>query len=157
VTVDGTEDYNMSVGNIEYTLSDDAVAYEAGGVWRRDTLTESSFAVSSPDFDFDGETLTLPVYNVTTQESYTGTRSVSVRADEPETVFNGTAEEVVINVTSDYYDGWARYFEDELRADAGEVDVNESADKVTVRYQSLETPELSRMGGREQEGVRPSG
>ncbi len=123
VTLDGNEVYEANVGKIEYTLSSESVAYEAGGVWRRDALQDGSSMVSSPEFDFDGETLTLPIYNVTTEGGYSGSRTVDVLGGERERFYpvddgdNPVNGQVNVTVESDYYEAWARYFEEELRAE----------------------------------------
>jgi hypothetical protein len=149
--------YNRSIGKIEYENGETAVAYEAGGIWRRNTLTDGSFMVSSPDFTFDGETLSLPVYNVTSEGGYSGPNTLSVRGGNRTnyypnaTVSNPVDGNVTVTVETEYQDGWARYFENQLR---GNATVNEAENKVTAELLALETPnEIDTAGASKAEGT----
>ena len=148
--------YNRSIGKIEYENSNVAVAYEAGGIWRRNTLTGASFMISSPDFTFDGETLSLPVYNVTSEGGYSGPNTLSVRGGNRTnyypnaTVSNPVDGNVTITVETEYQDGWARYFENQLRGNV----INETENKVTAELLALETPnEIDTAGASKAEGT----
>jgi flagellin-like protein len=147
---DGTEVYNRTIGNIEYENGDTAIAYEAGGIWRRNTLTGGSFMVSSPDFDFDGETLTLPVYNVTTDIGYSGPRNIPVRGGNNTRYYPDATDKnpvdgnVTVTVETDYYRAWERYFENELR---GNATVNETANEVKAELLAIETPDSINWAG----------
>ena len=136
---------NRSIGKIEYENGETAVAYEAGGIWRRNTLTGASFMISPPDFTFDGETLSLPVYNVTSEGGYSGPNTLSVRGGN-RTKYHPNATEsnpvdgnVTVTVETQYHQGWARYFENQLR---GNVTVNnETTNEVTAELLALNTPD----------------
>ena len=137
--------YNRSIGKIEYENGETAVAYEAGGIWRRNTLTDASFLISPPDFTFDGETLSLPVYNVTSEGGYSGPNTLSVRGGNRTkyypnaTLSNPVDGNVTVTVETEYHQGWARYFENQLR---GNVTVNnETTNEVTAELLALETPD----------------
>ncbi|MDZ7687353.1 MAG: archaellin/type IV pilin N-terminal domain-containing protein [Halobacteriales archaeon] len=159
VKLDGNTLYDKNVGKIEYTKSSESIAYEAGGLWRRDALNDGSFMVKSPDFDFDGETLTLPVYNVTTDVGYSGSQTLSVRAGDvtrefPDTEENPVNGNVNVTVQSDYYAAWSRYFEDEFNAT---VSVDDSANEVEAELLALRTPnEIDTAGVSRKEYERPS-
>ena len=153
---DGTPIYNGSIGKIEYENSNVAVAYEAGGIWRRNTLTGASFMISSPDFTFDGETLSLPVYNVTSEGGYSGPNTLSVRGGNRTnyypnaTLSNPVDGNVTVTVETEYQDGWARYFENQLRGNV----INETENKVTAELLALETPnEIDTAGASKAEGT----
>lgn len=152
--------YDREIGNIEYENGEAAVAYEAGGVWRRNTLTGGSSMVSSPDFDFDGETLTLPVYNVTTDIGYSGPRTIPVLGGDKTSYFpnatnrNPVDGNVTVTVETEYYQAWGRYFENELR---GNATVNETAKEVEAELLALETPDsIDWAGVSKMEYERPS-
>jgi len=155
---DGTVVYNRTIGDIEYENGNTAVAYEAGGIWRRNTITGASFLVSSPDFDFDGETMTLPIYNVTSDARYGGPQTLSVRGGNntrhyPNATTKNPVGNVTVTVETEYYRAWERYFEDELR---GNATVNESANEVKAELLALETSDsIGWAGASKAEGTGP--
>ena len=146
---DGTRIYNEEIGKIEYDKENTALAYEGGGVWRRNTLTNASSMVAPPDFDFDGETLTLPVYNVTTDSGYSGTQILSVRGGNntryhPNSTTTNPVGGVILTVQTDYYEAWRRYLEDEI---GGNVTVKENAGEVRAELSALDTPDSIEWAG----------
>lgn len=139
---DGTTVYNSTIGKIEYENGNTAIAYEAGGVWRRNTVTGASSMVASPDFDFDGETMTLPVYNVTTDVSYSGSPTLSVRGGNntrkfPNSTHKNPVDGAVVTVDTEYYRAWERYIEEELR---GNATVDEDANEIRAELPALDAP-----------------
>jgi hypothetical protein len=127
--------YNRTLGSLVYENGGTTIAYQGGGVWRRDgNRTEM---VSPPEFQYRSATLTLPVIRVTGNDSASG--NVQARLTDPDEtrrvfpnetaatpgtnetgspydetdvpyrnpVSNGT---VTVTVHSDYYTAWADYF-----------------------------------------------
>ena len=134
VTVGGDSVYNGSIGSIEYRNGETSVAYEGGGLWRR--TGNGSSMVSSPGIEFDGEALTVPVYNVTTDLGVGGVSTVSVVGGDNTRKYpnatlgreNPTDESVKIAIEdSKYLRAWARYLGNTVGAD---VTLDESQDRV---------------------------
>jgi hypothetical protein len=157
------EVYNQSLGAVVYENNDRRIAYQGGGVWRLDPRGEARM-VSPPEFHYRGATLTLPIIQVQGQSSASGSPSVSVSSDGdarrvyPNTsadlgagnngtgapydyqgtdrhyrnpVKNGT---VRVFVHSEYYQGWANYFDQRT---SGEVRVYDSNQTVRLTLVSL--------------------
>jgi len=157
------EVYNQSLGAVVYENNDRRIAYQGGGVWRLDPRGEARM-VSPPEFHYRGATLTLPIIQVQGQSSASGSPSVSVSSDGdarrvyPNTsadlgagnngtgapydyqgtdrhyrnpVKNGT---VRVFVHSEYYQGWANYFDQRT---SGEVRVYDNNQTVRLTLVSL--------------------
>lgn len=126
---------SVDLGSVVYEADGTTIAYQGGGVWRKDAAGASRM-ISPPEFHYRDETLTLPVIDVTTagtqrvagaprgvitDDSGTGTESVYPdTSGEPNATYDVTGEPyanpvqngiVVIEVRSRYYEGWAEYFE----------------------------------------------
>lgn len=117
----------IPMGKVEYQLGDRIVAYEGGGVWSK--YPSGNVVLSRPEFNYNGWTLTLPVFNISGSASVggTGTAIVSFKKNPPLIVFPNTScpdcsnqtnpvnyvnvGKVYVNITSDYYDAWADYIE----------------------------------------------
>jgi len=116
------------------------VAYQAGGVWRG-SGTETQM-VSAPPVHYQGQTLTLPVTAISGDETL-DTGSVAMRHagattfDELEIV---EGETVTIEIESEYYMGWAAYFETQTN-DAAIDDIDESEETVTIKLGGGEVDE----------------
>lgn len=58
--------YEAPMGHIVHKKGNgERVAYEGGGVWRSSDNSNSSLMVSTPEFHYEGQTLTLPLFNIT--------------------------------------------------------------------------------------------
>lgn len=137
-TAGESELYNATLGAVIYENRDTEIAYQGGGVWRRDG---GSVMLSPPAFQYRGSTLTLPVLSVNGSGSVAGRPVASVRRDGPGvSVFpdgggpgptSNPVESGVVSVTvqSDYYDAWAHYFETRT---AGNVTADADNRTVTV-------------------------
>ncbi|PSQ53270.1 hypothetical protein BRD20_03570 [Halobacteriales archaeon SW_8_65_20] len=120
------------LGAVEYETDGDTLAYQGGGVWRQG----DGYArmVSPPEFDFNENTLTLPVVSVSTTETPARFSGDSVKLSSngsrttfpsPDTDTNPVDDgELEIKVKSKYYRAWGRYFE--RRVD-GDVTIDDSA------------------------------
>ncbi|MCY4729268.1 hypothetical protein KY092_01705 [Natronomonas gomsonensis] len=111
-----TEILNASFGSLVYSVGDEEVAYQGGGVWRGDA--DGGVMVSPPEYHYRGRTLTFPLVRMTGQPwSDSGTVRGTMGDNGTEIVFpdgglgnpldNGT---VYVEVQSDYHDGWATFF-----------------------------------------------
>lgn len=118
----GFDEFNCSLGSIEYSLDDRIIAYEGGGVWSK-YPTGGTIMISPPEFHYNGETLTLPLMKINGRSGVSGTGDVGVAISSnnmplvlfPNTTMSGNrvnpleADKVVIYIKSDFYDAWANY------------------------------------------------
>lgn len=110
----------IPMGKIEYQLGDRIVAYEGGGVWSK--YPSGTVMLSRPEFHYNGVTLTLPVFNISGNDSTggRGTASVSVKKSATQVLFpspnwiNRTnpvnfsqVGKVYVTFKSDFYKAWA--------------------------------------------------
>ena len=134
---------NASLGAVVYENGDSTVAYQGGGVWR--SMGAGSRMVSPPEFNYQDATLTLPLVRVTGGETAVAgkpTARVTPNAvdvakfptgSQTNPLSNGT---VVVTVQSDYYRGWASFFEDRS---TGNVSVDEASETVELELISRGT------------------
>ncbi|WP_442905082.1 DUF7289 family protein [Haladaptatus sp. ZSTT2] len=130
--------YNRSLGAVVFTNGDAEIAYQGGGVWRRDGGGPARM-ISPPEFHYRDATLTLPVIRTLGSGSASGATSISIDQAEsghaifPNTTaraqaadgteigapYNGTESDYqnplkngTINVTvkGPYSEGWEEYF-----------------------------------------------
>ncbi|WP_232701539.1 DUF7289 family protein [Halobacterium wangiae] len=127
---------DTSLGAIVYENGDAEVAYQGGGVWR--SQGAGSRMVSPPEFNYQDATLTLPLVRVTGGESSVSGRptarvtpnDVDVSKFPTETLSNPLSNgTVIVTVQSDYYRGWAAFFEDRS---TGNVTVDEANQTVEL-------------------------
>ncbi|KAB7515850.1 hypothetical protein DM867_01525 [Halosegnis rubeus] len=125
------------LGAVEYATDGDTLAYQGGGVWRQG----DGYArmVSPPEFDFNDDTLTIPVVSVTAADLPARFSGDTVRLasggsettyPSPESGVNPVEDrELTVRVQSDYYRAWGRYFE---RWVGGDVTVDDSTETASV-------------------------
>lgn len=126
----------VEMGKIEYEHGDSMLAYEGGGVWRMDQGPgDGSVMISPPEFHYQGRTLTLPLFNITTERSISADRTdIEVNADEEtELVFERnpvSGGSIVVTVESSYYRAWGEYFDE--RTQGRETVYEPSENRATV-------------------------
>jgi len=120
----------VDLGRVTYTTGSTTLAYEGGGVWRKDRQGEARM-VSPPEFHYRGATLTLPI--VLTRgsggASGTGARATVTDAGGPVQVFPQSTDSfpsrcggesftnpvedgsVYVQVESEYAQAWGKYFQ----------------------------------------------
>ncbi|HUV83104.1 MAG TPA: hypothetical protein VMW53_08540 [archaeon] len=142
---DPIEVYNSSMGTVEYTLGQDKIAYEGGGTFRKYPGDDNVIMITPPEFHYNGETLTLPIIKINSNQSIGGSGVVNLyfqsdntpnvlfpnRSENPEfknPLLIGKQVEVVIK--SDYYRAWAKYIEE--RTDAQVSTYGENKKEVHV-------------------------
>lgn len=144
-TGDGTNTviYNASLGSVTYQYGDTTLGYQGGGVWRQSG--NGSTMISQPEFSYRGGTLTLPVIRVASDGSAGGeTTALLRRAADSEQIYPNRSEtysddrvwanpvtqgSVVVTVQSDFYKGWASFFETRT---IGNVSVDHAAGTASV-------------------------
>jgi hypothetical protein len=145
-----TELYNETLGAVVYENGDSELAYQGGGVWRKDAQGKAQ-VISPPEFHYRGETLTLPVVRVNGNASGSGsvstrisasTRAEKVYPDQSVQYSNNSqyylnpirTGNVSVYVKSDYYRGWATYFRERTE---GNVTVFDGNQTVKVQLKSI--------------------
>lgn len=132
----GTHDrtlLNETLGAVRYDVADTTVAYQGGGVWRRED--GGSLMVAPPEYHYRDRTLTFPVVRVTGDAQSGPSGRFTIRGRNRDRIYpNGTNRnplsdgEVRVTVTSDYHQGWKSFFERRT-----EGDVRHDPDNRTVR------------------------
>jgi hypothetical protein len=152
--------FNRSLGSVVYTNGRTEMAYQGGGVWRKDA-GGSARMVSPPEFHYRGATLTLPIIRVQNDAVGAGGAQATIErvvesrrvfpnetaatpgVNEPGAPYNGTDRDytnpvangtVNVTVQSDYYEGWAEYFRTRTN---GQVTVFDNQERVRVTLVSL--------------------
>ena len=160
-----------SLGELTYETDGVRLAYQGGGVWKKGD--GNAVMVSPPEFHYRGQTLTLPIINVTGDDQVS--RQVTVRQGEVsqeypnETFVNPVPEnrKVVVTVKSDYYRGWGSYFERRTEGNVSYDDANQTAGisltvPITEEFNNAvaatsETVDAGMVNGTVEDGVnRPS-
>ena len=133
---DGPTIHTQTLGAVVYRHGDTVVAYQGGGVWRG-TGTESRM-VSPPEIHYRDGTLTMPLVVVSPGGTTPGDELVVRRLSQQPNLGPGTVRNdvVLLSITSDYYAGWAQYFE--TRVDDAHVSVDHGTKTVTVELGRLE-------------------
>jgi len=118
-TTDGSwENVTQRLGSVTYDNGDDHIAYQGGGVWR--STGPGSVMVSPPEFHYRNGTLTLPIINVTGERALGGGAGVTHEETIDEFPNRNVAgrqnpmaeHRIWVEVQSDYYEAWGRYFAD---------------------------------------------
>ncbi len=110
----------IPMGKVTYRSGNRIVSYEGGGVWSKEASGETRM-LSSPNFYFNGVSLTLPVISLNGEGSAggKGTASLILRKNSTVVLYPDasipnrtnplTGSGTYVNVTSDFYDAWAGY------------------------------------------------
>lgn len=141
----------IEMGKIEYTKDDEMLAYEGGGVWSKSEGDNGSVMVSPPEFHYarQGQTLTLPLFNVTSNFSAEGDRrgfevGTSEEPDiryEDNPVVGGS---IRAEVESEYYRAWADYFDTRTEGSIDEDNIDDENNTASV---ALEVPKDTDIDG----------
>lgn len=141
-TYNMTEEFNCSLGTVEYVIDDRTIAYEGGGVWSDYGSKGGTVMISPPEFHYNGETLTLPIMTVNGNSSVTGTgnTAITVTSDnKPYVLYPNTSlsvnrknptahlDQVIVYIKSDYYKAWANYADSMTSTTATLDDENKTA------------------------------
>ncbi|WP_255191489.1 DUF7289 family protein [Natronobeatus ordinarius] len=137
ITIEGgTINETFRVGAIEYRGDDGTrIAYQAGGVFRE--AGNETQIVSAPPLHYDAaaETFTFPIIKVEDEDRLdTGDVTISHQHTDPHRDASLVKDDTVtITITSEYYRGWAEYFERQAGATVvRSVDAHEGSDEGTV-------------------------
>ncbi|WP_336344829.1 type IV pilin N-terminal domain-containing protein [Halalkalicoccus ordinarius] len=126
-----------SYGAVVATVGDTEIAYQGGGVWRKDD--DRSVMVSPPEYHYQQRTLTFPIVRVVGDGHANGpVRGRLTGAGGTGSIYpDGTVEranpledgKVVIEIQSEYYQGWYDFFEARTE---GTVEIDDTNRTVTV-------------------------
>lgn len=126
-----------SYGAVVATVGDTEIAYQGGGVWRKDD--DRSVMVSPPEYHYQQRTLTFPIVRVAGDGHASGpVRGRLTGAGGTGAIYpDGTVEranpledgKVVIEIQSEYYQGWYDFFEARTE---GTVEIDDTNRTVTV-------------------------
>ena len=104
---------NKTLGAAVYQQDNTEIAYQGGGVWRKDGTYARM--VSPPEYHYQGRTLTFPVIRVAGTDSASGSARMNVeRLGTTGTISyqNPISDgEVYVEVQSEYCEGWKAFFE----------------------------------------------
>ena len=125
------------MGSVVYDTGGETVAYEGGGVWSSDD-SGGSRMVSPPEFHYRGDTLTLPVVNVSGNVDRGGSEvNLRVTGGSTEKVDHGgnpladDSGRVYVTIGSQYYEAWGNFLA--KRTDGRVVNETAADETVTVR------------------------
>ncbi|MCD4842663.1 MAG: hypothetical protein K8R08_11810 [Methanosarcinales archaeon] len=136
--------YDESMGTIQYQLGDNKIAYEGGGVFRKYPGEGDPVIITPPEFHYNGETLTLPIIRINSNQSVGGTGVVTLRLvseQTPNVLFPNPddnpeytnplllGKQINVVIKSDYYKAWAKYIEERTEA---AVTTNDATKETTV-------------------------
>lgn len=132
---------NVTLGEFAFENDRSKIAYQGGGVFR--ATDQGGMMISPPEFHYRGGTLTLPLVNITSDGTLS--RNARVSGGETTTVFPDESisenarnplidKQVTVTVQSEFYEGWASYFEQRT-----ESTVNRYPDEEKVKV-TLTTP-----------------
>lgn len=142
--VDGNQDelYNESYGAVVYQNGNTEVAYQGGGIWKKQG--GHSRMVSPPEYHYQDQTLTFPVIRVTGTDRADGSIQGTIVQDEAatETLYPDQSDPdrvnpledgtVYVEIQSDYCHGWQSFFETRSDGRITQACDDEVADTVVV-------------------------
>ncbi|MFB6071764.1 MAG: hypothetical protein ABEJ88_02230 [Halobacterium sp.] len=135
---------NATLGSVVYENGETVVAYQGGGVWR--STGAGARMVSPPEFNYQDATLTLPIIRVTggrtavagTPRARVTPNRVRVSRFPNENRSNPLSGGiVVVRVQSEYYRGWASFFEDRTEGNVTVYPGNETVELELVARKSI--------------------
>jgi len=134
-----TEILNTTIGSIEYGNDGNTYTYQGGGVWLG-TGADAQM-LSSPDVSYREASLSLPLTVLSGDERLEADPVRIEKSETPKfTQYDLVEGEVlIVEITSEYYGGWAEYFRTEV--DNTGVTVDDANETVTVELGQFTPPE----------------
>ena len=147
--------YDESMGTIQYQLGDNKIAYEGGGVFRKYPGEGDPIMITPPEFHYNGETLTLPIIRINSNQSVGGTGVITLRLvseQTPNVLFPNPddnpeftnplliGKQVNVVIKSDYYKAWAKYIEERTEASVNIDDANKEV-RVSLNTKPNDQPQ----------------
>jgi len=130
---------NITLGAVVYQGDDSELAYQGGGVWRRDP--QGGQMLSPPEFHYRGETLTLPAVTVSGDTVLNDDVTIQRVGRPTQRYPNASAallnpvrnSAITITVGSAFYRGWGQYF---LERTEGGVTIDETNETASLTLSS---------------------
>lgn len=124
----------IPLGTIRCELDSGEVAYQAGGVWEK-YKSGTTIMVSPPDFDYNGETLTLPIMSIVGNDKVSASGGSKIQINvksnpigytsiHPGGGFTNPVEQgkdIIVIIKSDYAHAWKDFVNERTMATA-EID-----------------------------------
>lgn len=133
VYVDGTKQVDKSVGALVYERDDSTIAYQAGGVWSG--KGKDSRMVAEPPVEYQNGSLTFPIPALEGDENVRA-GGLDIKKKQTVSPINDDGyikgKLVRLEITSEYYMGWAEYFRTQTNDVAVSVDHSPAGPKGTV-------------------------
>ncbi|AKB85756.1 hypothetical protein [Methanococcoides methylutens] len=133
------EEFNCSLGTIEYVKDGRKIAYEGGGVWSDYGQKGGAIMISPPEFHYNGVTLTLPIMKINGNSSSSGKGDINIAVTSDNTPYvlypNTSAhrtnpvthDKIIVYIKSDYYKAWANYADTMVYTSATTNEINKTA------------------------------
>jgi hypothetical protein len=141
---------NQSLGQVVYDRGGTKIAYQGGGIWRKQA--NKSVMLSSPEMHFRGQTLTLPIVAID-EDGNLGQRVRVASNGSAERKFPGTTgfqnpisgkKQVNVTIKSEYYDAWAEFMRNRA---GGVLHVDHQKETVTLELVSERVRKKSNVQG----------
>lgn len=151
---------NRTLGSIVYNNGDTEIAYQGGGVWKK--VDGGSIMVSPPEFHYRGNTLTLPLITIESDDGSVASGNLVLKSTDtrnqtyPNPVLNGNftnplepEKQVNVTVRSEYYGAWGRFFEQRTDGDVTYDHQNETVvvELVVPRSTIFDNPLIANPSG----------
>ncbi len=136
----GSVIHNETLGAIEYRNKGTVIAYQGGGVWRG--TGENARMISRPEVHYTKGTLTLPIIVVTPGSGDTSGDQIRIVENQTTTGLGpGVVENQIIrlSITSEYYAGWAQYFQnrfDDINVETDHANQTTSVDLGQIGFET---------------------
>ena len=121
----GSTIYNGEFGAVVYELDGEQVAYQGGGVWKKEG--DWSRMISPPEYHYHSRTLTFPIVHVTGEGAASGSVEGEFSKTQPGTsIYPNEAENrtnpvddgtVYVEIESDYHHAWYEFFDSRTQGD----------------------------------------
>ncbi|MCL7418507.1 MAG: hypothetical protein M8354_11805, partial [Halalkalicoccus sp.] len=134
--LDGEEIYSEQYGAVVATIGGSEVAYQGGGVWKKEG--DRSVMVSPPEYHYQQRTLTFPIVRVNGTDRATGSVQGQLSKDESRSVYPNRTENrtnpleggnLTVEIRSEYYQGWYDFFDERTE---GTVEIDHESRTVVV-------------------------
>ncbi|MFB6162979.1 MAG: hypothetical protein ABEJ86_06035 [Halococcoides sp.] len=134
----------MTLGKLSYRVDGREIAYQGGGIWRKDRSGTTSAMVSPPPVQIEDTSPVTIRIAAPTIRGTTVSRRISIRESTTTGAYpgNGTVPlsnnvTVRIGVESEYYRAWGRHFEAQP---LGSVTYNHSRERAVLTIKNFSTP-----------------
>lgn len=124
--LDGEEIYSEQYGAVVATVGGTEVAYQGGGVWKKQG--EGSIMVSPPEYYYQQRTLTFPIIRVTGEDHAGGPVQGQLSNQGSQPIYPDSTGDrtnpledgnLTVEIESEYYHGWYEFFDERTEGTVG--------------------------------------